>query len=506
MIEIEVRGFYASPIERGPRRGYDQIGRGLIGRHGRYGIGFFSVFMWGNRIRVTTRTAQSGPSETRILEFQAGLESRPILRKAKQHEQLTDPGTVVRVWLSRRLREDGGILGTGTYEFSQGERVSRKTPWSLKDLCVWLCPTIDVEVRIDENGQECRAIGASDWLTIEPLELLRRTLLGYDNCDEIIANPFYAALAKNLRPVKDAEGRILGRACINRLHDSGTSHTCSIVTAGAFRANPIKYTPGILLGRPVRATRDWAEPLIAQYRKELAKWATEQSRLIQKIPANSRIEWSGDNPFYVQSFPSEGGAAQTTNEIPASIDPAYLSSLFQDSKERADQHEWAWNAALIRAMGGNTGPLPIVRIAQGYLSYEDIVLLSDLPDEVVLVGEPLFDSQWHASPVPPLLPGVFAVAMGHMKSLWFGVQDQTDVHSRANHAAWDRFWMSLTGATIEAIAKAWGEPLQDVLEASEFSTDDHSLSAAVAIKNGEQVVVKDVDIIRKPNSARRPCC
>jgi hypothetical protein len=55
---------------------------------GRFGIGFFSVFMWGHRVRVTTRQYQDAQRDTRVLEFRTGLETRPLLRPARHEEQL----------------------------------------------------------------------------------------------------------------------------------------------------------------------------------------------------------------------------------------------------------------------------------------------------------------------------------------------------------------------------------------------------------------------------------
>lgn len=65
---------------------------------GKYGIGFFSVFMWAERVRVTTRRHDEAKGNTRVLEFQDAVKSRPLLRPAKKEEFLRDGGTIVRVW------------------------------------------------------------------------------------------------------------------------------------------------------------------------------------------------------------------------------------------------------------------------------------------------------------------------------------------------------------------------------------------------------------------------
>src|SRR5450759_2174597 len=60
---------------------------------GRYGIGFFSVFMLGDVIRVSSRRYDAAQEETHTLEFRSGIQLRQILRKADQSEYLRDGGT-----------------------------------------------------------------------------------------------------------------------------------------------------------------------------------------------------------------------------------------------------------------------------------------------------------------------------------------------------------------------------------------------------------------------------
>jgi hypothetical protein len=56
---------------------------------GRYGIGFFSVFMIGSRIEVTSRRFDAAAWETRVLELDRGARSRPILRQAHERNAFT---------------------------------------------------------------------------------------------------------------------------------------------------------------------------------------------------------------------------------------------------------------------------------------------------------------------------------------------------------------------------------------------------------------------------------
>lgn len=137
------------------------------------------------------------------------------------------------------------------------------------------------------------------------------------------------------------------------------------------------------------------------------------------------------------------------------------------------------------------------------MSFEDLAQRHDIPNEVVLIREPLSSQLFAARSTSSLLPNAFAVANGGMRPFWFGSENERDLRDRADHKAWDRFWMSLTGAVIEAIALSWGEPLQSVLEASDFSTSENVLEAPVATADGHTVIAKEVDIIRRASQFAR---
>jgi hypothetical protein len=76
---------------------------------GKYGIGFYSVFMIGENVKIVTRR-NIEHEETRVLEFSNGLKIRPILRHAKKNEQRIEPGTLVRIQLQIKPTDKGGIL------------------------------------------------------------------------------------------------------------------------------------------------------------------------------------------------------------------------------------------------------------------------------------------------------------------------------------------------------------------------------------------------------------
>lgn len=99
--------------------------------------------MWGQRVRVTTRRPEAAQRDTLVLEFETGLESRPILRKASDDEVVREGGTRVRVWLTDSPYEAQGLLHRGTADDS----------WTLSALCAWLAPTLDVNLYVEQEDQ-----------------------------------------------------------------------------------------------------------------------------------------------------------------------------------------------------------------------------------------------------------------------------------------------------------------------------------------------------------------
>jgi hypothetical protein len=87
-----------------------------------------------------------------------------------------------------------------------------------------------------------------------------------------------------------------------------------------------------------------------------------------------------------------------------------------------------------------------------------------------------------------------AVGLGRGKIV-YDTLFELDPKRRADHPRWTKYWMSLWGATIEAIARAWAVPLQSVLEASEIAENGTEKTVE---PDGRESVTFKVDVIRRP--------
>jgi hypothetical protein len=412
---------------------------------GRFGIGFFSVFMWGKRVRVITRRQEDGIGDTRVLEFgERGLQARPILRRARRDEQRQGPGTSVRVWLERPFscapRDCGWLLGRLT-QFAPYQGLS--TIDSLHSLCTWLCPTLDVDVNVQayEQPQKC-AIKANDWMTIDSYDLLVRVTPLLGEYWEGWTPKYLRAAAANLRTISNSDGAIVGRACVHR-----GGGAFGVVTAGGFRANPTTVVLGVFAGVATTLTREWARPIAEP--EALAKWGTEQAEIAGQLPPPENI-------------------------------PTHF-------------------AQVVRSVGANTGKLPIGLGEDGLLNRYEMAARSAAKKEIVIVDDTSWAQQIKERPELKPLPNVIIVSrhpLGNMEEVC-----QYDFHEKT--VPWFPIlrWNSPAGAAAEAICEGWGVELLAALKCSEFFDVRNAPTMEIARDSDGAVNEKILGLLRRPDSA-----
>lgn len=413
---------------------------------GQFGIGFFSVFMWGGKVQVVTRRAERARDETLILELQNGLASRPILRKANSQESLMEGGTRVRVWMNSPTTFD---------EILRDSNLQK--PWTLEERCAWLCPTLDVNLYV-ENKTKKLVVAAYDWISIKGSKLLRR-LSGPPRSKKNIEDAaLFKATERMLRRMSSPSGEVVGRACVStaklhRRHSVDHQHlTPGVVTIGGFRSCELKGIVGVLVGKPHTAARDIGVPVADL--DILQPWSVEQADLI-----------------------------------------------FDQSLENELQLECA---SIIRAVRGSTRKLHIAEGAEGWKSVEDISN-ENLDDEILILQDAsLFLARRKLGEIR-LHKHVFAVDMAipailqtRRHDLWIN-WPREDAAETTLSSAWYFHSRASSGALIEAIAKAWNFPLRQVLKASQKGTEKLPIKREIGLCN-EKPVVLDVQIIRRPKT------
>lgn len=410
---------------------------------GKFGIGFFSVIMWGKRVRVITRRQDDGIADTRVLEFgEHGLQARPILRRARNDEQRHGPGTSVRVWLKMpfpRPQPDWGWLLGPLEKFAPYQGLSAID--SLCAICAWLCPTLDVDIDVQVNDQpQQRAITANDWMTIDSFDLLVRVTPLLERYHEHWTPEFLQDIAPNLRRIVNSDGTVVARACVR-----AEGGAFGVVTAGGFRANPTTLVLGVFIGTPTTITREWARPIVEP--EPLAFWATEQADLVSKFPMSTRR-------------------------------PTHF-------------------AQILRSVGADTRQLPIGYGEDGLLDRNQIATKSMLKKEIVFVDSSPWSQYVKERPGLKPLPTVLVVSnssMGNMREIcpWNFREKTVPWYPKLR-------WNALTGAAVEAICEAWGVELCSALERSEFFDVRDAPTMEIAADDEGRFQGKVLGILRRPD-------
>lgn len=241
---------------------------------GQYGIGFFSVFMWGERVKVSSQKFDQGRNSTLVLSFGNGLKERPILRKAAPDEYIHEGGTRIKIWLS-----DETILERLYSQYEKGRRCT------LAQICAQIAPCLDVTIISEgKNGLE-KAVEANDWLSISSDKLLSRFSFPFipdHDADE--------GKLPQLHVLKTSDGYPLGRAAIWRRRGWAGD---GIVTVGGFSTTGLFGITGVLVGSSDRASRDSAVPIIPL--PQLREWVkSELQARIQEGHSADALYWCAE--------------------------------------------------------------------------------------------------------------------------------------------------------------------------------------------------------------------
>jgi hypothetical protein len=384
---------------------------------GKYGIGFFSVFMVAKQVRVITRRSDAGARDTLVLEFSEGVEGRPILRPASREEQLIDGGTSVKLRLMRNPEERGGLLRSADAE----------EPVLFPDLRRQMRPALDVDLLANMEGKPLeKLIGADDWKTVDVMEFLGRfEPYSRRNKQRDRIDAFCRRIAPNLRLLCDDQGEIVGRAaCIafQQAYKADATGLYGAVTVGGLKACNLQGIVGILPGRSLRASRDTATPLVNNI--VLSKWASEQAEILMQIC---------DDP----------------------------EMLYESAK-------------FVRLCLGSTNGLPVARHRGSWVTAEQIAEMALPPDVAILVHNYSIEQELKHVKSYDLDDSVFVTETWGITPLIQGEQPSFFWPRDSRGHGWkDSFYAAtLGGVVLEALCKAWKVPVEVVANSTDFHPED----------------------------------
>lgn len=136
---------------------------------GQFGIGFFSVFMLGDRVRICTRRCEAKEDESDsgwLLEFTQGTRHRPLLKEPAGAEKLKKRGTRVSVFLTAEKFAHLHLKENVAFGEDRG--------LSIQQTCAHLAPALDLDLVVRAQDTTQRVVAANDWKSLSQTELLQR--------------------------------------------------------------------------------------------------------------------------------------------------------------------------------------------------------------------------------------------------------------------------------------------------------------------------------------------
>ena len=233
---------------------------------GKFGIGFFSVFMWGENVKVISNRYDKARDNTMVLEFVNGVNSRPILRNANAEEVIKNGGTRIKIYLSKK--SIGEIFEPDFYSMMDIEEMLAK-----------MCFSLDCNLYIDNNRKKL-LVKANDWVSIGMDEFISR-LIGKKGMEQLVKEKpeVYELLCNNTTIIKEDDDTIVGRACLFLVENMRKRNAISgTVTVDGFGTTELRGIIGVLKGNTEKASRDIAIPILSQI--ALDRWVEEQANLM----------------------------------------------------------------------------------------------------------------------------------------------------------------------------------------------------------------------------------
>ncbi|CAA2104998.1 Chaperone protein HtpG [Methylobacterium bullatum] len=236
-------------------------------RIGKFGIGFFSSFMLGDEVRVTSRPFDEGLDACRTLQFRNGVIARPLLLDTRPPSFGISISTRVAIRMTAKSTEDLLLFSEGGH--------SEKISISLSELIGLLCPMLNVDVYIYEGGRRTK-IHSREWMSENRQSWLNRILLVEKRPWRDFSSEVSRAAAR--MSYIDPTDPSCGLACIANIGGTGVPTIGTLRSGSSIRSfmdeivGSIDYEgddPHRMQGTPRAFAR-------------LANWATEQATIAKK--------------------------------------------------------------------------------------------------------------------------------------------------------------------------------------------------------------------------------
>ncbi|CAA2141967.1 ATP-binding protein [Hyphomicrobium sp. ghe19] len=287
---------------------------------GKFGIGFFSVFMLGKHIKVISRKYNTGDADTRVLEFD-DLSHRPLMRAAQVGELPRDFNTRIAVKLEPKA------INKVSQRPSSVRDLNSYTP-PMDDRLLELIAGVDVEIELSNKLTGREITHHAEWQTTNPETFLSEVLATQEENERRELIRIHAPLVRTL---KDCNDHVVGRAAMLLKGRNSYRTPQPLVSVGGFcysgvyasrlyvGSSSMSRIAGLLRGTTDDVSRATAWATVDE--KTMGAWASEQGKLIDR--SKFRVK---DLVGFSRRILSVGGD-------PGELKFGYAGGTFQDFSE-----------------------------------------------------------------------------------------------------------------------------------------------------------------------------
>lgn len=237
---------------------------------GQFGIGFYSVFMLGEQVKVVTKRYElkSGEADQWLLSFADGVNKRPILREPVGQERLKRHGTRVSVFICQE------VLNNLCKKQKVWLNKEESLPISFTQACARLAPALDMNLYVKSGNEERQlVVHANDWLSIPSIDLFRRISPGYLESTPTDQTGFWSYISE----INNDSGVIVGRCTVRPFSHYDPKYGIGVVKG--LLAGTIAGVAGIIFSKPQSdLARKEAIPDISL--TAIQSWAENQKKLL----------------------------------------------------------------------------------------------------------------------------------------------------------------------------------------------------------------------------------
>ncbi|EPN46757.1 ATP-binding protein [Pseudomonas syringae pv. actinidiae ICMP 18807] len=245
---------------------------------GRFGVGFYSIFMISDVVEVSSRYWDKGLSDVNTLVFNSGVSLRPILRSGRVNGFSSNISTKVTATLKPEILSFGELITlkpnySGMKEFG----------CTLEDFISALTVGLDVSVRVFVTGKSPVQVHDGRCANSEKTGELLRRISFESNRDDVSLRQYIDSNHHRLRPIKKADETVIGMAAIST-HPATAQMLLGLRTVGGLPAAIAVGSAEAFIGYidylPASAKRDLDIPEATK--DVLRAWGTEQLEILER--------------------------------------------------------------------------------------------------------------------------------------------------------------------------------------------------------------------------------